>query len=78
MGSVQYNDSQSVEENIKISFLLQKFGFSLIDSTPKEFLYMEADFLQINVKKYSNDYDIKLSIADFQVLFIPFCSNLLN
>lgn len=67
---MQYNENQSVKENIKISFLLQKFGFSLIDSTPKEFLYMEADFLQINVKKYSDDYDIKLSIGDFQVSFI--------
>lgn len=57
-------------EQTKIKFKLKKLGFSLIDSTPKEILYLQIDDLSFFFKKVQNIFDIKFTLYDFQVNFL--------
>ena len=58
----------NLEKKLKFTLKIHKFGLSFIDSTPKEFVYLEIERLKLTLKKINDFFDIRLSILDFQVL----------
>ena len=55
-------------DNLKFSLFLPKFGLSLIDTSPKEFFYLEVNSVKLMLKKVHDYFDVRLSVLDFQVL----------
>lgn len=56
-------------DNLKFSLFLPRFGLSLIDTSPKEFFYLEINSVKLMLKKVHDYFDVRLSVLDFQVLY---------